>query len=269
MLLALGRQGEKGKKECQKQMEGLDEYRSYLEFFLLLLNSLNHGTKGKAISVTLGRIGLGLPQGRWELLCSCKTFLKQVMLVSRCLLLLRSRSSASLLFWCKELALLKVSGIPLPQESPQTDLPRWLLWDSVDFLKLICCSASVGVFKEKKLMEKICPFSALVLLEWEGPISGAWSIWTPCSWRACWKQCLTLLCLWRPQPCMPALRSEGSCAEEMFPDQNDSLAEAGLRPYDFESSSSCLVSNSQAVPGAVRAGRPLLINYHTNISSQQ
>lgn len=64
MLLALGRQGEKGKKECQKQMEGLDEYRSYLEFFLLLLNSLNHGTKGKAISVTLGRIGLGLPQGR-------------------------------------------------------------------------------------------------------------------------------------------------------------------------------------------------------------
>lgn len=40
---------DKGKKECQKQMEGLDEYRSYLEFFLLLLNSLNHGNKGKAI----------------------------------------------------------------------------------------------------------------------------------------------------------------------------------------------------------------------------
>lgn len=49
MLLALGGKGEKGKKECQNQIEGLDECRRYLGFFFLLLHSLNHGNKGKTI----------------------------------------------------------------------------------------------------------------------------------------------------------------------------------------------------------------------------
>lgn len=35
---------------------------------------------------------------------------------------------------------------------------------------------------------------------------------------------------------------------QMFPDQNDSLAEAGLRPYYFEPSSTCSTSSSQSVP---------------------
>lgn len=54
--------------------------------------------------------------------------------------------------------------------------------------------------------------------------------------------------VWWLQPCMSRLRSEGSCTEEMFPDQNDSLAEAGLRPYYFETSSTCPVSSTQSVP---------------------
>lgn len=38
MLLALAGQEEKGKKERQKQMKGLDECKRYLGFFFLLLH---------------------------------------------------------------------------------------------------------------------------------------------------------------------------------------------------------------------------------------
>lgn len=87
------------------------------------------------------------------------------MLVSRCLLLLRSRSSASLLLLVQRTGSSRGVWDSPPSKEPHTGWPRWLLWLSVDSLELICCSASLGVFQEQKLAEKICPFSALVLLE--------------------------------------------------------------------------------------------------------